>query len=176
MKKNLISRFYSLLSATLFLSLISLQSSSQELTASLRSPAKVHAGASVSTKTPAAVNAKVLNAFKRSFAGVQNPFWEVSNNNYFAHFQSDDRQALVAFRKNGRIDYSVLYGVEKHLPAHEKSLVHANFTDYEITATQHIVKNNANTWLVTIESNSDIYKVKVKDDEVSVVERMTKVK
>jgi hypothetical protein len=176
MKKILISRIYSVLSATVVFSLITLQSSGQDLTASIGSPAKVHAGASISAKTPAAVNAKVMNSFKRSFASVQNPFWEVSNNNYYAHFQSDDRQALVAFRKNGRIAYSVLYGVEKHLPAHEKSLVQENYPGYMITATQYVVKNNVNTWLVTLESNRDIYKVKVKDDDVNVVERIKKVR
>lgn len=176
MKKNVISRIYSLVSATLFLSIISLQSSGQALTASVKSPVKAYAASTIRTKVPAAVNEKVLNSFQHSFAGAHNPFWEVLNDEYYAHFQSNDRQALAAFRKNGRIDYTIYYGTEKHLPAYEKNLVQSNFTGYTITATQQIMKNNVEAWLVTLENKKDIYKVKVEDDEVSILERITRMK
>jgi hypothetical protein len=176
MKKNSASRYSNLFSTTLVFSLISLQSFSQDLTASLGSPDRIHKVAYNSTNAPAEVNAKIMDSFKRFFAGAQSPVWEVLDNKYYAHFQSGDRQALAAFRKNGQIDYYVLYGTEKHLPAHEKSLVLANYTDFTITTTQYIVKNNVGTWLVTLESNKEIYKVKTNGEEVSVVERMRKVK
>jgi hypothetical protein len=176
MKKNSISRFYTLLSVTLVFSLVSLQSSSQDLIAVMHSPAKTHTGTSLSTKTPAAVTAKVMDSFKRSFAGIENPFWEVSNNVYYAHFQSGDRSALAAFSKNGRINYTILYGTEKHLPAFVKSVVQSNYPDYVVTATQYIVKYNVGTWLVTLENNKEIYKVKVNGDDVYLVEHMKRAK
>jgi hypothetical protein len=60
----------------------------------------------------------VLNAFKHAFGNAENVKWEVSNRNHIAHFQLEDRQALVAFWENRNINYTILYGTDKHLPIH----------------------------------------------------------
>jgi hypothetical protein len=173
MKPNFMSRVFTLLSVTIALSLASSQASGQVLTASVQSSAMMNT--EVPTNTTA-VSEKVLHSFERSFATAKSPIWEVSDKNYIAHFQAEDRQALVAISKNGRILYTILYGTEKHLPAHEKSLVQENFADHVITATQNILQNNTSLWLVTLESKKDIYKVKITDGEVSILEHMTKLK
>jgi hypothetical protein len=170
MKKKTNYSIYGLFTIAIAFSLATSQVSAQALSASLQSSDPIIAEAST------AVNTKVLNAFERSFANAESPKWEVSNNHYVAHFRLEDRQALVAFWRNGNINYTILYGTEKHLPIHEKSLVQENFSDYKITATQHVIQNNANTWIVNVENDRKFYRLKIVEDEVVILECLKKMK
>jgi hypothetical protein len=52
--------------------------------------------------------------------------------------------------------------------------VQENFSNYRITATQHIV--NDNTWIVNVENDTKFYKLKIEDDEVLILECLGKMK
>ena len=170
MKQKTKYSVYGLLTIAMVFSLASSQVSAQALSASLQSSDKRY------TEASTAVNRKVLHSFQRTFDRAENLNWEVSNNNYIAHFRLEDRQALAAYWRNGNINYTILYGTEKHLPIHEKSLVQENFNDYRITATQHIIMNNSDTWLVNVENDRKFYKLKIEHDEVVILECLRKVK
>lgn len=174
MKKNLTSQFWNCLSATVFFASVSFQASSQALPASFTYPSKAETAAPAPTSKSVTVNPKMQQSFYRHFENAQNVYWETVNNENFAHFTIEDRNGLAAIGKKGQINSTVLYGTEQHLPAEEKKLVQSIYHNYAITATQQVTKNHNNLWIVTLQNSTQIIKVKLMNDELFEMERMTR--
>lgn len=172
MKKNLTSQFWNCLSATVFFASVSFQASSQALPASFIYSSNADVAAPARTSKSVPVSTKMQQSFNRQFENAQNVYWESGNNEYYAHFKTEDRYGLVAIGKKGQINSTVLYGTEQHLPADEKRLVQSYYHDYAITATQQVTKNHIKLWIVTLQNSSQIIKVKLMNDELFEIERM----
>lgn len=174
MKKNLTSQIRNCLSATLIFASVSFQASGQAIPASFTYSSKADAAATARTSRSVTVNPRMQQSFSKHFENAQNVYWETVNNENFAHFTIEDRYGLAAIGKKGQINSTVLYGTERHLPADEKRLVQSIYHNYAITATQQVNKNHINLWIVTLQNTTQIIKVKLMNDELFEIERMTR--
>lgn len=175
MRKQYINRFSIFMIATMVFGYSFAQSRDEAVAISVTSQpvSDTTIAEADNTNASAIVGSKVLRSFEQTFKGVKNPFWSAGNKKYVAQFKIGDRQAVALFEKNGYLVHTILYGVEKHLPSFEKSLVHENYKDYVITATHEIIMDDLKLWLVTIQNCSGIIFLKILDGELYVTDHYT---
>ncbi|WP_026898054.1 hypothetical protein [Daejeonella oryzae] len=126
------------------------------------------------TVTSGNVPEKVDEAFKTTFKEAEDPKWYAANKNYLVRFLMNDMKNQAVFKKNGNIIYQIAYGYEKDLPEDVSSLVKRKYPDYEIVVAFNVKQDERNIWVVNMENEKNMIKVRVEDGEINMAERTRK--
>ncbi len=117
---------------------------------------------------------RVLKAFNRSFAGAESVKWYQLNNRFMVKFNQSAMNHHAVYLKGGAQVYHIGYGFENNLPADIKNLVKAQYGGYSINRTYTVDQDNANTWMVSMQSPSEYILAGVSNGQVREISRLQK--
>ena len=123
-----------------------------------------------------AISSKVMRSFVKAFDKTENVNWYDDKGYHLASFQSDDRRALAWFNKKGYMSNSILYGTEKHLPAAEKQQLQSAYEDYDIIATQEVMSRNTTAWIVVVQNEKKLIRLRLMGGEIEQLEKIQRTK
>lgn len=128
------------------------------------------------------VNAKALKNF-RKYYNVNGEKWSKSKDCIVATFISDDIQSIIYYDTKGNWNGSVKIYQEGKMPKDIRKMIRQEYYDYKILAVQevesaasfgpgeHVLKP---TYIVTIQGESDIKRVRIQDDNMDVYQEFKK--
>jgi hypothetical protein len=179
MKPQIISRFFGfLLSVLIFSYAFSQQSEDKTLAYTVLANGTDGTNSSNNSRPIETVNinAKVLNAFNKSFEPVSNLNWSKVGKNFLAVFTADGKTKRAMFTKKGGLVYSISYGNEKDLSPENRKLVKSTYFDYSITSAIEVKEDNRIVWIVRLEDADKMIIVRLENGEMEEMKHYQKSK
>jgi hypothetical protein len=123
------------------------------------------------TKTAASnVNVKVARSFVKNFGNAENVNWKEKDDEFVAEFNLDGRLVMAWFKKTGNLYCANYYGTAKHLHDQQKELIEESFKGYAVVAATEVVVKGKSAWIVTLQNDRYVRKVRIADGDLEEVE------
>lgn len=123
------------------------------------------------TKTSASnVNVKVARAFVKNFGDAENVTWKEKKDEYVAEFHRDGRLVIAWFRKTGNLYCANYYGSAKHLGNEQLELIKESYSGYTVVASTEVNMKGRSAWVVTLQNDRYVRKVRIADAALEEVE------
>ena len=162
MKKHLVNRLFTSLTAVLATTLVFAQepnaiaiSSPKPATASAIA-ALMDAPLPEPANTAVYVKAKVMRSFTDLFGDAADVKWSTANGQYFASFTQDGKQRKALFSNGGALINCFKYGAESDLPADVRKLVKSNYVDYTISGVTELTTRDWKAWVVNLMDKNNL--------------------
>lgn len=110
----------------------------------------------------------------RYFPEAENPRWYALNKDYLVKFMTYRQEHRALFNKKGKVIYHISYGWEKALPATISRQVRTAYLDYEIYRAIKISERNRVVWVINLQDTKELVMIRVEDDELEEIQRLTK--
>lgn len=121
------------------------------------------------TSTPN-VNVKVARAFVKNFGNAENVNWKEKKDEYIAEFNLDGRLVMAWFKKTGNLYVANYYGSAKHLHDQQVELIKESYAGYSIVATTEVNVKGNSAWIVTLQNDRYVRKVRIAGETLEEVE------
>jgi hypothetical protein len=122
------------------------------------------------------VNINAVRDFSKNFKNASGVKWVKHENGASVYFAVDGVKMRSTYNTKGRKEYTLKYYDEFSLPTNVRHLVRSTYYDYRIAIATEVIRNEHVSYLVKMENDKEFLTIKVDDGELSVFEKMTKVK
>lgn len=106
------------------------------------------------------VNAKVLDAFNKTFSDAKDVSWAETPTSYEVSFKQHEIQLKVNYDKEGNIINTLRYYSEEHLPLIVISKIKTRFSDKKIFGVTEISSEEGTYYHVVLEDDNSWVEVK----------------
>ncbi len=116
------------------------------------------------------VNVKVARAFVKNFGNAENVNWKEKKDEYVAEFNLDGRLVMAWFKKTGNLYAANYYGSAKHLHDQQVELIKESYSGYSVVATTEVNVKGKLAWIITLQNDRYVRKVRIADETLEEVE------
>ncbi|HEY6975127.1 MAG TPA: hypothetical protein VH396_02490 [Chitinophagaceae bacterium] len=116
------------------------------------------------------IHPRAVKDFEKSFKSITDENWSKLSDGYIASFTADSIKTRVAYNRNGRWQYTMLYYGEKKLPLEVRSAVKSVYYDYDILNVAEIYLDNQPLYMITIQDETHLKTIGVYDGDMQVIQ------
>ena len=121
------------------------------------------------------INTKAVRNFIRDYENVTGAIWFKSANGLFVvYFTNENIQYWIYYNKKGDFEFMLRHYSEEKLPRDVRHQVRSNYYDFNIYHVSEIRYYGKTEFFVRMEDKTCWKKIKVVDDEMEVVEEISK--
>ena len=123
---------------------------------------------------PLNVNIRVQRSFILNFGDTSENNWSKAGDCYLNLFHSNGLRTIALFSKNGKLIYTIRYGLEKDLPADLRKTVKSEYYDYTITKTIELKEDDRDIWFVKLDTPKEQITVRLEDGDMEKTDQFQK--
>ncbi|PWT76648.1 MAG: hypothetical protein C5B59_05925 [Bacteroidetes bacterium] len=120
------------------------------------------------------INVKALLDFQKAFTNIGNEKWYKENYGYSARFFENGIQNDVSYSDKGERLYQMKQFNENNLSRELRTQIKTAFYDCSVKWVHEIIFPHKTVYIVLIEDEATLKNIRIGDDEMEVVEEVTK--